>query len=184
MGLPAADPLADAHADRSPTGWCSTTSSPTCTAGSSWTIRAATRRRSAAAYTRYLGITNYNDYLVGDRADPNCLFNQQSLLQPDDRVQQPLADRHLPDRAVTPGSEVGRHVLPDQHARRRPQPEVRRRLAQEPDHDVLALQRRRARAAAVRRQQPQQLRQRRDGAGGRGGRLRRAFRPCSTATSC
>ncbi len=31
------------------------------------------------ANTRYLGNTNYNDYLTGDRADPNCLFNQQSL---------------------------------------------------------------------------------------------------------
>jgi hypothetical protein len=29
--------------------------------------------------TRYTGITNYNDYLTGDRADPNCLFSQQSL---------------------------------------------------------------------------------------------------------
>jgi hypothetical protein len=30
--------------------------------------------------SRYLGITNYNDYLVDDRADPSCLFNQQRLL--------------------------------------------------------------------------------------------------------
>jgi Carboxypeptidase regulatory-like domain len=29
--------------------------------------------------TRYTGITNYNDYLTGDRADPNCLFSQQGL---------------------------------------------------------------------------------------------------------
>jgi len=29
--------------------------------------------------TRYQGITNYDDYLVGDRADPDCLFNRQSL---------------------------------------------------------------------------------------------------------
>ena len=35
--------------------------------------------KSCGANARYLGITDYNDYLVGDRADPNCLFNQQSL---------------------------------------------------------------------------------------------------------
>src|SRR4029078_3161227 len=29
--------------------------------------------------TRYQGITDYNEYLQGDRANPDCLFNQQSL---------------------------------------------------------------------------------------------------------
>jgi len=30
--------------------------------------------------TKYLGISNYDDYFVGDRANPDCLFNRQSLL--------------------------------------------------------------------------------------------------------
>ncbi|HEX5216703.1 MAG TPA: carboxypeptidase regulatory-like domain-containing protein [Vicinamibacterales bacterium] len=30
--------------------------------------------------TEYLGNTDYNDYLTGDRANPDCLFNRQSLL--------------------------------------------------------------------------------------------------------
>ena len=59
--------------------------------------------------TRYAGITNYNDYLTGDRADPNCLFNQQRLLNRTTG----FASRSLAvtyQTAVTPGkrSQTGR----------------------------------------------------------------------------
>ena len=30
--------------------------------------------------SRYIGSTNYDDYLTGDRANPDCLFNRQSML--------------------------------------------------------------------------------------------------------
>ena len=77
---------------------------------------------------------------------------------------QPIADGHLSDRAPDLGSEVRRHLLRDPQAGRRPQPEVRPRLAQGADRDLLALQRRRPRPGAVRRQQLGELRHGRLGA--------------------
>ena len=49
---------------------------------------------------RYLGITDYNDYLTGDRADPNCLFNQQSLSNHTTGFNSRSLDGDVPDGAA------------------------------------------------------------------------------------
>ena len=54
--------------------------------------------------SRYIGNTDYDDYLAGDRANPDCLFNRQSLLNRTDRPQFADAQQLLPERACHVGS--------------------------------------------------------------------------------
>ena len=114
-------------------------------------------------------------YQTGSRAGGDCLWNIQALTNRTTSFN--TRSRTSTYQTVRKSWEVKtrRHLPPVERPRRRPQPEVRRRLAQEPDHDVLALQRRRACPPAVRRQQQCQLRQRRH----RRRRIRRRARAVS-----
>ena len=100
------------------------------------------RATAATAATRASDPARLHD--AAPRADASCLWNTQALINRTHRRQQPRAARLVPDDAADVGRQDGRHLLPDPHARRRPQPEVRPRLPQGADPDVLALQRRRA----------------------------------------
>ena len=112
--------------------------------------------------SRYLGTDTAASYQTGGRElGGDCHVEHSVADEPDDGLQHPGEDEHLSNRAQVLGGQDRRHLPPVGRARRRPQPEVRHGLAEEPDHDLLALQRRRARPPAVRRQQHQQLRQRR-----------------------
>ena len=68
-------------------------------------------------------------YASGSRARaPDCLWNIQSLLNRTTGVTSRSLVSAVPDVAPDLGSQDRRHLLPDAHARRRPQPEVRPRL--------------------------------------------------------
>ena len=140
--------------------------------------------RAAAGRLRAEPLRRASDTLLHRAATPSCLWNIQSLSNNTTSISSRSLTVDLPDDAAFVGSQDGRHLLPDEQAGRRPHPEVRPRLAPEPDPDVLALQRRRARRRAVRRQQRGELRHRRL-------RRRSARRPAScrarrscTAISC
>ena len=81
----------------------------------------------------YLGAANAADYTTGARADPNCLCNTQSLLNRTTSVaSRSLTATYQTTRPTWEVKTDGTYFL-TQQARRRPQPEVRPRLAQGAD---------------------------------------------------
>ena len=106
--------------------------------------------------------------------DAGCLWNTQSLLNRTTGVSEPLADRDLPDDAATrgklktDGTYFLTHMLGGDHSLK-----FGLGWRTQPDPDLLALQRRRARAACSASATPLAgLRRRRLRAGGLGGRHR------------
>ena len=134
------------------TGWCSTTSTPTCTAASSSTTRTTTR----CGDSRYNGSSSSADYA----RDADCLWNQQQLSNRTTGFRERSLLGSYQTVRHSHRAEDRRHLLRDQPARRRPLAEVRRRLSQEPDPELLALLGRRARLVSVPRQRQRQLRRR------------------------
>ena len=180
LGPAAADALASPTPGSRPTSWCSTTSSPTCTAGSSWTTRTC-RRRAAARRAATSRRDRPAAYQTGRAPRRQLPLEHPAAQQPHDRRSASRSAAAAPTRRCGTRTELktdGTYFL-THFARRRPQPEVRPRLPQEPDPVVLALQRRRARrACSAWATRLDQLRRRR-----RGGRRLRPKASCPTARS-
>ena len=118
---------------------------------------AATRRLPAEPLPWERHVRQLSDRHSGRRRLP---VERPVVDQSHDELQQPGEVQHLPDGSQVLGSEDRRHLPPVRRARRRSQLEVRRRLAQEPDHEFFALQWWGACQRAVRREQQRQLRHR------------------------
>ena len=95
----AADALDHAHADRVATSWCSTTSSPTSTAGSSSTTR--TSISAAPALHRERQVLRLRQ--LATRASAELPLEHPVADQPHHELQQPFAAEHLSDRRGKPG---------------------------------------------------------------------------------
>ena len=120
----AADALADAHADRHRQAGVQ---QPVHLRARRLLPRLPGRPTQLRRQRAIPGATNYDDYSTGDAPVPDCLWNSSRCSNRTTGVQQPLARRRrIRPSGTTWEAKIGRHLLPDQHARRRPQPEVRR----------------------------------------------------------
>ena len=140
VGLPAAHARADPHPDPDRQAGVQQPVHVGRTAASSSTTRTC-RRSGSCAQSRYTGSADVNSYAS---ARQGCLWNVQPLTNNTSGLRTADLPELVPDRSEDLGGQDRRHVLPDEQARRRPQPEVRRGLAPGADHELLPLQRRRA----------------------------------------